>query len=155
MTERRGVPKGPAPKPTALKVLHGDFKKNPQRRNDHEPMPGGEIVPPVSLSAPARKEWDLLEPVLSRAKMLTAADLLTLAELCEVVIVMRAARVQVMRALTGQIEILPGQAHPMTAYIRAVNAFTNLGGRLGLSPSDRTRIQVEVPTGSGSDLLSG
>jgi len=67
---------------------------------------------------------------------------------------MRLARVQAMRAFTGQVDILPGQAHPMAAYGRAITAFGNLAGRLGLSPADRSRLQVVGPDGPGSDLLS-
>lgn len=154
MTERRGGGRGPAPKPTALKVLHGDFKKNPQRRNDREPIPAGDVAPPVQLSGPARKEWDYLLPVLQRAKMITPADVHMLAEFCETVIVVRMARVAVMRVATGQLEIAPGAANPYTSWSRAVHAMTDLGGRLGLSPSDRTRLQVEQPQ-EQDDLLSG
>lgn len=116
-------------------------------------MPTGTITAPVTMSAPARKEWDLLVPVLQRANMITPADVPVLAEFLEIVIICRLARVQVMRALTGQVEILPGQAHPMAAYGRAITAFGNLAGRLGLSPADRTRLQTVQP-GEFDDLLS-
>jgi phage terminase small subunit len=65
-----------------------------------------------------------------------------LAEFCEAVVVVRLSRIAVMKQLTGQVEIAPGQASPVTAYSRAVNVMTNLGSRLGLSPSDRARLVV-------------
>lgn len=70
------------PKPTALKIAQG----NPGKRklNDLEPTPG--IVDPVIphyLSKPGRKWWAQLAPMLMRLKVLTEADHLALALLCE------------------------------------------------------------------------
>lgn len=52
--------RGPAPKPTALRVLHGDRK---DRINDAEPQPAeGEVTAPEELSDDARAIWDQLPP---------------------------------------------------------------------------------------------
>ena len=62
-------------KPTALKLLHGDFEKNPQRRPVNEPTPDlGEWDCPESLRGQARYEWRRVTKVLARIKVLTEAD---------------------------------------------------------------------------------
>ena len=146
---------GPKRKPTQLKVLHGDFKKNPQRQNNNEPIPTGEVVAPEGMSQPAKLNWDYLAPIMLRARMMTATDVHMLAEFCEAVVVVKIARVAVMRAATGQIETLPGAASPYTNYAKAVNVMTNLGGRLGLSPSDRSRLVTVGTETTEDELISG
>lgn len=45
-------------KPTALKVLHGDFDKNPQRRNADEPTPQvAKPAAPATLGRIGKDEW--------------------------------------------------------------------------------------------------
>lgn len=73
---------GRRPKPTELKKAQGNPGKRPL--NELEPQP--EIIDgsvPAYLSKPARRWWDLLSPMLIRIKILTEADHLALAMLCE------------------------------------------------------------------------
>lgn len=73
---------GPRPKPTALKMAQG----NPGKRKLNELEPTPEVVDPLVpeyLSKPARRWWELLSPMLYRLKVLTEADQLALAMLCE------------------------------------------------------------------------
>lgn len=146
---------GRPPKPTALKVLHGDFKHDPQKRNRNEPNVRGEIVAPENLTPQAKLMWDYLAPLLIKSGILTPPDVPMLAEFCEATVIVRLARVQVMRYATGQAEIAPGAASPFTSYVRAVNVMTNLGGRLGLSPADRSRLVVDSEHVLRDDLISG
>lgn len=45
-------------KPTALKVLHGDFQKNPQRQNHNEPLPDlASPDIPETLDQYGQEEW--------------------------------------------------------------------------------------------------
>ena len=148
-----GNPSGAKRKPTGLKVLHGDFKKNPQRRNDNEPTVRGEVIRP-DMTPSAILLWDYLAPMLTQVGVLTPPDAPMLAEFCEATIVVRLCRIQVMKQLTGQVEVLPGQASPVNAYSRAINVMTNLGGRFGLSPSDRARLVVPQGEGRADDLIS-
>jgi P27 family predicted phage terminase small subunit len=140
-TESTGNRPGGRNKPTALKVLHGDFKHNPQTRNKNEPSVRGAVVKP-DMTPTAGALWEYLSPFLIKSGILTPVDAPMLAEFCEAVVVVRLSRIAVMKQLTGQVEIAPGQASPVTAYSRAVNVMTNLGSRLGLSPSDRARLVV-------------
>lgn len=141
-------------KPSALKVLHGDFKVHPERQNRNEPTIRGEVVMPPRLTAPAKEMWNDLAPMLIKAGILTPPDCAVFAEFCESTIIVRLARMEVMRQLTGQVTPAPGQASPMTAYAKAIGVLTNLGGRFGLTPADRSRLIVENPHGQTDDLIS-
>jgi len=137
-------------------VLHGDFKGRPGDRNTKEPIvEAKDVTAPKTMSAPAREAWDYLHPILTKAKLFTPADLHMLAEFCEAVTIVRLARLDIIKQATGQAPVVAGAASPYNAYSRAVNVMTNLGGRLGLSPADRTRIQVDLPVHAGDDLISG
>lgn len=155
MADITGNSPGKPRKPTALKVLHGDFKKDPQRQNKNEPPPTGEPIAPEGMSAPAKENWNYLLPHMMRARMMSATDVHMLAEFCEAVVVVKIARVAVMRAATGQVETLPGAASPYTNYAKAVNVMTNLGGRLGLSPADRSRLVMVGTETERDELISG
>jgi P27 family predicted phage terminase small subunit len=66
---------GRARKPTALKILHGDFAKDPQRRNHNEPTP--EVKPPAkpaTLKGESLKEWKRVTVELESMKVLTECD---------------------------------------------------------------------------------
>lgn len=73
--------RGPAAKPTALKLLTG----NPGRRriNKAEPKPAAKIPDcPPFLDANARAEWERIVPELARLKLLTLVDRAALAAYC-------------------------------------------------------------------------
>lgn len=73
--------RGRKPKPTALKVLAGE---SADRINDREPsIPPGDHEAPAWLGGTARALWGELEPVLSEAGVVSAADRLGLALLCD------------------------------------------------------------------------
>lgn len=75
--------RGPAPKPTALKLLQGNAGHRPI--NSSEPKPE-EKAPPCPLyireDPEAAKEWKRLAPILLRMRVLTEADTTVLASLC-------------------------------------------------------------------------
>lgn len=76
--------RGPAPKPTALKVLEGNPGQRPLNGREPEPVPG-EPVLPAHLDAKARRIWRQLVPQLLAMRVLTQADgeaLATLATIC-------------------------------------------------------------------------
>lgn len=148
-----GSPRGPAPKPTALKILHGDDKHNPQRVNRNEPRPTRNwIVAPNTLSTGARECWDELVPELLKCGIITSVDSKMFAEFCEATVVVKLARIQVMRMMTGEYEPKAGAANPFNSYARAIGVLTSLGGRFGLTPADRSRLITDsVDT---DDLIS-
>lgn len=73
--------RGPEPKPTALRVLHGDRK---DRINDAEPVaPEVEVRPPEELSDEAREIWTRLAPSLIAVGVLTVWDIDAFQITCE------------------------------------------------------------------------
>jgi len=73
--------RGPAAKPTRLRVLHGG---HPERVNKNEPHPAPlAVVKPSYLSKRASEKWDDLAPHLEAMGVLTAADVDMLAAYCE------------------------------------------------------------------------
>lgn len=148
-----GGQSGPPRKPSALKVLHGDYKGNPGKRNTREPKPRGEVKRPAKMSAGARECWDELAPQLITLGVLTPVDGKIFAEFCEATVVVQVARGQIARMLTGEMELKPGAPNPFNSYARAVMTMTNLGGRYGLTPSDRSRLIVEHER-TTDDLIS-
>ena len=73
---------GPAPKPTALKVLEGNPGKRPL--NDREPHPdAGEPTRPEWLLPEAKREWSRVVPDLLRLGLLAKVDRAALAQYCQ------------------------------------------------------------------------
>ncbi len=74
--------RGPTPKPSALARAEGNPGK--RRLNDSEPQPRATVPRcPDHLDVQAKKEWKRLVPVLRRMRVLTEADWMTLANLCQ------------------------------------------------------------------------
>ena len=65
--------RGPAPKPTALKVLDGNPRHRPINRSEPRPRP---VAPkcPSWLDAEAKREWRRIAPALERIGLLTEID---------------------------------------------------------------------------------
>lgn len=153
------MPAGRPPKPTALKILHGDDKKNPGRINRDEPKPnGGKIEPTEPLNRDAREVWDRLAPDLARQGVLTAWDCDAFTQYCLAIAQYREATAGleetglVIRGLVGSMTRSPYWALMMDAQRNALL----LAGRFGLTPADRTKIHVGGEQREpGADLLSG
>jgi P27 family predicted phage terminase small subunit len=74
--------RGPAPKPTALRILEGNRSKSPL--NAREPQFDSQIpICPPHLDAQAKKEWARLAPALVQVKILTEVDYMALGNLCQ------------------------------------------------------------------------
>lgn len=142
---------GRPPKPTHLKVLHGDDKKNPKRLNRSEPVPSASTVePPWQLSRSAQEVWDRLAPDRIDKGVLTAWDADAFAFFCEGVVIAR------LKLADAGREPMPGAPSPMSELKAAVSILSTLGGRFGWTPSDRTKLTIgEERRGPSEDLLSG
>lgn len=133
---------GRPPKPTSLKILHGDEER---RINRAEPIsPEGDVAPPSWLDERALEEWAYLAPVLAQMRVLTPADRAALAILCDAIARHAEAAQRVAReglVLAGS----QGQAkkNPACQLVRDyAGIVATYGGRFGLTPSDRSRISV-------------
>lgn len=69
--------------PTALKVLRGSYKKNPQRRNHAEPVaPEGRPRCPSHLNAVAKCRWKYMCQMLEEMHLQTPANMAALEIYC-------------------------------------------------------------------------
>lgn len=138
--------RGPAPKPTHLKVLQGDRR---DRINDAEPQPSsGDVAPPFALTKQAQQVWDRLAPDLQAKGVLTPWDVDLFAELCEAVVRLREKR----RGSRQKAE--KGGASPMREYQTALDMVVKLASRFGMTPSDRSKLEVDRGDEQSDDLLS-
>jgi P27 family predicted phage terminase small subunit len=146
--------RGPAPKPTNLRVLHGE---RPYRINQREPQPSAAMLElPGWLSDPAREVWERLAPDLERRGLLTAWDVDTFAVLCNAVAHHRQAAKLVARSgvlIKGRkdavvkspaMQVIRDTAQTIRAYAQ----------EFGLTPSARSQLIVpEAHRGDEAERL--
>ncbi len=73
---------GPAPKPTALKLVEGNRGKRAINRQEPDPVYLNDLTPPAWLPPAAADIWNELAPKLRAAKVLTEMDVQALAMGC-------------------------------------------------------------------------
>jgi phage terminase small subunit len=123
--------RGPAPRPTKLKVLAG---VRPCRINRNEPSaPVGVPDAPDYLDATGKGLWDELAGPLGSTGVLTLADRHALGLLCDTFSRWRAK---------------PGD-------IKVADQFRKLLAEFGLTPSSRSRIRVNVEPEDDLDRFMG
>lgn len=135
--------RGPAAKPTSLRILHGDRK---DRVNTSEPVPPAlAIEPPEWLSDKARAIWDRLAPSLIARKVLSSWDTDAFGVLCEAL----ARYATATQLVNGSALLVPGGGglvpNPaLKVQGDAERVFLTYAARFGLTPSDRQSIKSEV-----------
>ena len=145
---------GPSPKPTKLKILHGNPGKRPL--NDREPIPAaGTPECPDWLDAEAKAEWARIVPELEFMGLLTRIDRCALAAYCQTYSRWATAEQQV--AKFGTIVKSPEKQFPMkspylTIADQAMDAMRRFLVEFGMTPASRTRIRVPQD-GEGADEL--
>ena len=155
--------RGPAPKPTALRVLHGDRK---DRINDAEPVPAaGDIVPPDWLTDDAVEIWEIYAGDLEAKRVLTPWDVETFAAWCDAAARRRRAAAEL--AEGGELMEAPvfnknGEQtgvrlvkSPWLAVLNEADAqVQRYGARFGLTPSDRSQLKIDDQgSGAGPERL--
>jgi P27 family predicted phage terminase small subunit len=138
--------RGPAPKPTAIKRLEGNPGKRKLNEAEPKPMMG---VPecPDHLDDVAKKEWGRLTTILTDMKVLTEADYIALANLCQAYSTLMNAQRQMnktgilYKSKSGYVQQNPllGIIHTQTTIVN------NLLREFGLTPSSRTRVAIAEP----------
>ena len=100
---------------------------------------------PAYLDDNAKREWRRLVPILERMRVLTEADEIALGNLCQQYALMQEAQIKLkktgllVKTRSGSI-----QQSPLVAIISTtVDQVNKLCREFGLTPSSRTRIQVE------------
>lgn len=146
--------RGPAPKPTGLKVLNGNPGKRPI--NESEPQPTKPVEapkPPSFLSTYAKKEWKRIVPVLMKVNLLTEADYSALAAYCQCydrwVSAEKAIRAHAkanngkytFETESGYVQQIP----EIGISNQAMKEMRNFAKEFGLTPSSRTNLHIEAP----------
>ena len=143
-------PRGPAPKPTALRVLEGNPANRPLPKDEPKAPPGAPDQPGW-LTKEARAHWDEVVPILLKLGTLTFADGEALAEYCDVWARLR----KVNRVINqkGHTFTTPNgyvQQRPEVGIAKGLRAdLTRLMDRFGMNPSARTRIRLSDSPGAG------
>ncbi len=148
--------RGPAPKPTNIRILEGNLSKRPFNSREPEPQPG-EPALPVHLDAKARRIWRQLVPLLLNMRVLTEADgeaLGTLAAICAVERrLLKAIREKGDTFKTGSGYI---QQRPEWGLLNKLWQLKRVYlGEFGMSPASRSRIQQHGAEVDDLDALLG
>lgn len=143
--------RGPAPKPTPLRVLHGDRK---DRINTSEPKPASVVVEcPTWLPPTAKTVWSRLGPDLAKKEVLTFWDVDLFARFCW----FSAQSMKLMKQVDKEGLIVKGDKgvrvkNPAMQLIRDMTAeMRAIGAKFGLTPSDRTNLSMGDPDADPSD----
>ena len=125
---------GRPPKPTALHVLHGTYRKD--RHGGTAPaIAGGVVRMPHGLTGEAKAFWQRIITPLVHAGVVTAIDVPAATMLCEAWGLYRAAA-----ALAANNPLDADARCAMSTY---QGMFDKLAARFGLTPVDRQRLKIE------------
>lgn len=148
--------RGPAPKPTLLKLVSGNPGRRPLNALEVVPPPGP-LPPPDFLDEQSRRVWDSLAPQLASTGLARPIDAGVLARYC-VLFVLWIDAVEVVRKHGPVITTRQGgkvvsmKELPHSAVIRRLHQSMLLVEReFGLSPAARTRINAEVDRSAKGD----
>jgi P27 family predicted phage terminase small subunit len=135
--------RGPIPMPTSVRMAHGNRGKRPA--NPREPQPDRKAPPcPPHLDAEAKKEWKRLCKLLLKMDVLSEADGMALACLCQTWSTLRKAQAKLNE--TGMLFKTPSgyvQQSPLVGIVgTCIDTVTKLGQEFGLTPAARGRLQV-------------
>ncbi len=154
--------RGPQPKPTQLRLLHGDRK---DRINTAEPVPRQALPQcPGDVSPAVREVWDYTLAELSAMRLVSAADRDSLLCYCEAVVVHRnACAVLAKTTVLGETTVLVegkmgGLVRNPALQIQRDSAAVIRGfaQEFGLTPASRSQIKTEGGRSApGEDLLTG
>ncbi|MCC7369681.1 MAG: phage terminase small subunit P27 family [Chloroflexi bacterium] len=144
--------RGPAPKPTKLKVLAGNPGHEKLNRTEPKPRP---VAPkcPTWLDLEAKREWRRVAPELERLGLLTVVDMAALAGYCQSYSTWRtASRALAEHGLTyeaanGNIRQRP-EATIANKALAEVRQFCQ---EFGLTPSARSRMSLPEGFGAADD----
>lgn len=138
--------RGPAPRPTALKLLSGTVRKDRAAVSEPKPPPVETAKPPAGLPLAVRNVWKARAPRLIELGLLTLNDLDTFRLYCEAWVEKGELEREIKKV--GKTYVLNGcvMKRPECGMLEACLArLQKLGARFGMAPSDRTRINAPAP----------
>lgn len=137
--------RGPAPKPTRLRLLAGETR--PSMVNYAEPIPtGGPLTPPPDLRPEAREVWERVVDALGHTGVLTSADKDLLRLYSEAFV--RYQEAEAMLSKTGP--LLKGRdgsfvKNPLHQIVRDnADAVKKYAREMGLTPAARVGLRSEI-----------
>ena len=135
-------------KPTALKLLHGDFAKNPKRQNHAEPQVESAIPDcPKWITGEARAEWKRVCSELASMKVVTLPDRAALEAYCKIRERWRAALNQIAREGMTLDSESGSYENPATKIAARCEAdIHKYLCQFGLTPASRSRVNVTQQT---------
>jgi P27 family predicted phage terminase small subunit len=134
--------RGPAPTPTALRILHGD---RPGRINTHEPQMGiGNPKPPYWLRKESRRYFRELVRALEPGRLLTPADSYALGMLADAIARYVEARNAVEAIKVDGRDGGKVRDPALTAESHAAALVHRLMMQFGLTPASRTSLIAGV-----------
>ena len=144
--------RGPAPKPSGLRILEGNPARRPLPTNEPRPLPGEPDIPSY-LDNDARAEWKRIVPILLGMRVLTAADGTALGNLCQAVSLLKQAHHTLQQATqgggSGLLMKTPSgyvQQSPLIGIINGqVEIINRISREFGLTPSSRIRLEATEP----------
>ena len=147
--------RGPIPKPRAIARAEGNPGK--RRLNDSEPQPRATVPRcPDHLDERAKKEWKRLVPILRRMRVLTEADWMTLANLCQTwsTLIMAQRKLTEMGILYKSPSGYIMQSPLLPIVNQCVDTITKLSREFGLTPAARSRIIAQTEPEPEDDLMA-
>ncbi|KAF1084849.1 Phage terminase, small subunit [Sporotomaculum syntrophicum] len=135
--------RGPAPKPTHLKVLEGNPGRRPLNKNEPKPKP---VAPkcPAWLDKEAKHEWKRVAPELEKLGLLTIVDGTALAAYCQAYSRWVAAeKVLTTEGMTYETETGYIRQRPEVGIVQKyLNLIKLYCAEFGLTPSARSRMTL-------------
>ena len=141
--------RGPKPEPTKLKILRGNPGCRPLNRAEPEPPTDGVVMPP-HLGEVAAARWRELLPMLQATRVMTRADVESLARYCDTYEWWLATRAK-LRAEGdtypilndgGEVKYIAQRPEVSIAH-KLAQQLRQLEADFGLSPAARASLKVE------------
>lgn len=149
---------GPAPKPTALRVVEGNRGRRPLNRKEPKPRKASR-TPPAFLDKLAKTEWRRVMKELEQLGLATVLDRAMLALYCQEwsryveasAWIKKNGTTYVLRDKDGNVRYVA--QFPQVAIARAAaEAVRKLAAEFGFSPSTRSRLQGPGSRKGGIDV---
>ncbi len=154
-------PRGPAPKPTKMKILHGTDRADRRAKNEMDPKVA-ELLPkpPVYFDECAKKIWAKATRTLKDLDMLVEVDYELLQSYCYQLSLVERCATELQKPSEGLLIEFTNKAgatnYVANPYIKiyndALKVSQSLAGQFGFTPSARSRISAPTKgEGDGFD----
>jgi len=139
---------GPAPKPTALRLLQGNPGKRPINRAEPQPRADAGYAP-RHLGRLAKAEWRRVVPELQRLGLLSIIDRAALEGYCSEYVLYRQCEDILQReGVIFMTETGYMQQRPEVAIrAKALASMRQFMAQFGMTPASRSRVSVQQPEG--------